>query len=92
MAINKVINNPAKTHAAMRSLIRYVLKDEKVQDGYVMVQGPFNYDVINTENVTQAFIDEKQLWNKDSGRMCAHNVISFHPDDYVPLYKQPIYS
>ena len=83
MAINKVINNPAKTHAAMRSLIRYVLKDEKVQDGYVMVQGPFNYDVINTENVTQAFIDEKQLWNKDSGRMCAHNVISFHPDDYV---------
>ena len=83
MAINKVINNPAKTHAAMRSLIRYVLKDEKVQDGYVMVQGPFNYNVINTENVTQAFIDEKQLWNKDSGRMCAHNVISFHPDDYV---------
>ncbi len=58
MAINKVINNPAKTHAAMRSLIRYVLKDEKVQDGYVMVQGPFNYDVINAETSDAAARDD----------------------------------
>ena len=83
MAINKVINHPAKNHSAMRALIRYVLQDRKVKEGYVTLQGPFNQDSITVGNVYQAFLDEKQLWGKDSGRMCAHHVISFHANDFV---------
>ena len=83
MAINKIINNPAKTHGAMRALIRYVLQDKKVKEGYVDFQGPFNYDEINVNNVYQAFLEEKKLWDKDSGRMCMHSVISFHEKDFV---------
>ena len=83
MAVNKIINHPAKNHSAMRALIRYVLQDIKVKEGYVTFQGPFNQDSITVGNVYQAFLDEKQLWGKDSGRMCAHHVISFHAKDFV---------
>ena len=31
MAINKVVNNAAKTHSGMKSLIYYVMQDKKVQ-------------------------------------------------------------
>ena len=67
----------------MRSVIWYVLQDQKVREGYVTVQGPFNYNEITVNNVYHAFLDEKELWNKDSGRMCFHSVISFHEKDYV---------
>ena len=67
----------------MRALIRYVLQDRKVKEGYVTLQGPFNQDGITVGNVYQAFLDEKQLWGKDSGRMCSHHVISFHANDFV---------
>ena len=83
MAINKVVNNAAKTHSGMKSLIYYVMQDKKVQEGYVTFQGPFNYDDVTVNNVYHAFIDEKKLWNKDSGRMCAHNIISFHKDEII---------
>lgn len=33
----------------------------------------------------QSFLEEKRLWDKDSGRMCAHNVISFHKDEKITL-------
>lgn len=67
----------------MRALIRYVLQDRKVKEGYITFQGPFNQNSITIGNVYQAFLDEKQLWGKDSGRMCAHHVISFHAKDFV---------
>ena len=44
MAINKTINKSTKTHGAMRNCIEYVLKDQKITDGYVYVTGPYNYD------------------------------------------------
>jgi len=34
-------------------------------------------------SVYRAFIDEKKQWDKDSGRMCAHNVISWHKDEKI---------
>ncbi len=67
----------------MRALIRYVLQDRKVKEGYITFQGPFNQNSITVGNVYQAFLDEKQLWGKDAGRMCAHHVISFHAKDFV---------
>ena len=67
----------------MRNVIEYVLRDDKVREGYVDITGPFNYEQINRDNVYRSFLDEKKLWNKDSGRMYAHNIISFHKDEDI---------
>lgn len=83
MAVNKVVNKSTKSHGAMRNVIEYVLQDQKVKDGYVEITGPYNYDQINWDNVYRSFLDEKKLWDKDSGRMYAHNIISFHKDEEI---------
>ncbi len=67
----------------MRNVIEYVLQNQKVKDGYVEITGPYNYDLINWDNVYHSFLDEKKLWNKDSGRMYTHNIISFHKDEDI---------
>ena len=83
MAINKVINKSTKSHGAMRNVIEYVLQDRKVLDGYVDITGPYEPSRIAYDHVYQAFLEEKRLWKKDSGRMYAHNIISFHKDEKV---------
>lgn len=83
MAVNKVVNKSTKSHGAMRNVIEYVLRDDKVREGYVDITGPFNYEQINRDNVYRSFLEEKKLWNKDSGRMYAHNIISFHKDEDI---------
>ena len=83
MAVNKVVNKSTKSHGAMRNVIEYVLQDQKVHEGYVAITGPYNSDTLNWDNVYNAFLDEKRLWNKDTGRMYAHNIISFHKDESI---------
>ena len=67
----------------MRNVIEYVLQDQKVREGYVAITGPYNPDILNWDNVYNAFLDEKRLWDKDTGRMYAHNIISFHKDENI---------
>ena len=83
MAINKVINKSTKSHGAMRNVIEYVLRDDKVKEGYVYITGPYAADTINYDSVYNAFLNEKNLWNKDSGRMYSHCIISFHRDEQI---------
>ena len=83
MAINKVVNKSTKSHGAMRNVIEYVLRDEKIKEGYVEVTGPYAAETINYDDVYKTWLSEKKLWNKDSGRMYAHNIISFHKDEDV---------
>lgn len=83
MAVNKVVNKSTKSHGAMRNVIEYVLQDTKVKEGYVAITGPYAPEQINWDNVYNAFLEEKKLWNKDSGRMYAHTIISFHKDEDV---------
>lgn len=83
MAVNKVVNKSTKSHGAMRNVIEYVLQDQKVKEGYVAITGPYAPEQINWDNVYKAFLEEKKLWNKDSGRMYAHNIISFHKDEEI---------
>ena len=83
MAVNKVVNKSTKSHGAMRNVIEYVLRDQKVKDGYVDITGPYAPEKIDWDSVYNAFLEEKKLWNKDSGRMYAHNIISFHKDEDV---------
>lgn len=67
----------------MRNVLEYVLRDEKVKEGYVFINGPYAGETVNYDEVYQTWIKEKQLWDKDSGRMYAHNIISFHKDENV---------
>ena len=83
MAVNKVINTKATSHGALRNTLEYALRDEKTEDDYVEITGPYTAQTINYEDVYREWINEKQLWDKDSGRMYAHNVISFHKDEEV---------
>lgn len=82
MAITKAIRGAAKNHAGLRNTIEYVLRDDKVQEGYVDVIGPAP-EQIGWDSVYRSFIDEKMIWSKDSGRMCAHYVVSFHKDEKI---------
>ena len=83
MAINKVINKSTKSRGAMRNVLEYVLRGEKVKEGHVFIAGPYAGDTINYDEVYQTWIKEKRLWNKDTGRMYAHNVISFHKNEKI---------
>lgn len=83
MAINKVVNKSTKSHGAMRNVLEYVLRDEKVKEGYVEIAGPYSGETINYDEVYQSWLAEKRLWDKDSGRMYTHNIISFHKDEQV---------
>lgn len=67
----------------MRNVIEYVLQDQKVKEGYVAITGPYTPEQINWDSVYNAFLEEKKLWDKDSGRMYAHNIISFHKDEDI---------
>lgn len=83
MAINKVVNKSTKSHGAMRNVLEYVLRDEKIKEGYAFIAGPYSGDTINYDEVYQTWLKEKYIWDKDSGRMYAHNIISFHKDEKV---------
>ncbi len=83
MAINKVINRSTKSHGAMKNILEYVLRDEKIKEGYVEITGPYPAETITYDEVYRTWLEEKKLWDKDSGRMYAHNLISFHKDEKV---------
>ena len=83
MAINKVVNKKTTSHGAMKNVIYYVLRDDKVKEGHIDITGPYEHETIDWDHVYQAFLHEKRFWNKDSGRMYAHNIISFHKDEAV---------
>jgi hypothetical protein len=67
----------------MRNCIEYVLQQDKTDERLVYVTGPYSYDEVNYDLVYQTFLEEKRLWGKDSGRMYAHNIISWHKDEKI---------
>ena len=83
MAINKVVNRSTKSSAAMRNVIEYVCRDEKVKEGYAYIAGPYPGETINYDEIYRCWMQEKEIWNKNSGRMYAHNIISFHKDEAI---------
>lgn len=83
MAITKAINKQTKSHGAMRNCIEYVLRESKIKDGLVDITGPYAFDSITYDLVYRSFKEEKEIWNKDNGRMYAHHVISFHKDEKI---------
>ena len=77
------VNKQSKSHGAMRNVIEYVLRDDKIKEGFVDITGPYTPEKIDWDSVYQSFLHEKRLWGKDSGRMYAHNIISFHKDEVI---------
>ena len=85
MAINKTINKRTNTHGAMKNCIEYVLRQDKTSELLTYVTGPYCHDEINYDLVYRTFLEEKKMWDKDSGRMYAHNIISWHKDEQITL-------
>ena len=85
MAVNKTINKRTNTHGAMRNCIEYVLRQDKTGELLTYVTGPYCHDEINYDLVYRTFLEEKKMWNKDSGRMYAHNIIFWHKDEQITL-------
>ena len=83
MAINKTINKRTNTHGAMRNCIEYVLRQDKTSELLTYVTGPYCHDETNYDLVYRTFLEEKKMWDKDSGRMYAHNIISWHKDEQI---------
>ena len=83
MAVNKTINKRTNTHGAMRNCIEYVLRQDKTSELLTYVTGPYCHDEINYDLVYRTFLEEKKMWDKDSGRMYAPNIISWHKDEQI---------
>ena len=83
MAVNKTINKRTNTHGAMRDCIEYVLRQDKTNELLTYVTGPYCHDEINYDLVYRTFLEEKKIWDKDTGRMYAHNIISWHKDEQI---------
>ena len=83
MAINKTINKRTNTHGAMRNCIEYVLRQDKTSELLTYVTGPYCHDENNYDLVYRTFLEEKKMWDKDTGRMYAHNIISWHKDEQI---------
>ena len=83
MAVNKTINKRTNTHGAMRNCIEYVLRQDKTSELLTYVTGPYCHNEINYDLVYRTFLEEKKMWDKDTGRMYAHNIISWHKDEQI---------
>ena len=82
MAISKTINNTSKSLRGMKRAIRYILREDKLQNGYAYMTGPAPTE-ITPDSVYEAFVKEKQAWDKLGGRLYNHNVISFPPNENI---------
>ncbi|MFR4663314.1 MAG: relaxase/mobilization nuclease domain-containing protein, partial [Mediterraneibacter faecis] len=80
---NKTINKRTNTHGAMRNCIEYVLRQDKTSELLTYITGPYCHNEINYDLVYRTFLEEKKMWNKDTGRMYAHNIISWHKDEQI---------
>lgn len=56
---------------------------DKTRGELVEIIGPYELDAISYDGVYQSFLEEKRIWGKDSGRMYAHNIISWHEDEPI---------
>ncbi len=67
----------------MRNCIEYVTRVDKTRGELLAIVGPYEPDAITYDGVYQSFLEEKRIWGKDSGRMYAHNIISWHEDEPI---------
>jgi len=66
MAINKTINKRTNTHGAMRNCIEYVLRQDKTNELFTCVTGPYCHDEINYDLVYRTFLEEAVDMNREN--------------------------
>ena len=84
MGVVKVI--PSKSGATLKGLkasLNYIFRQDKSEEQYRAVTGPFEADKITPTNVYNAFVHEQELWHKTQGRTYAHYVLSWHKDEAI---------
>lgn len=60
-----------------------MLRSDKTEQMLTAITGPYSYKELNADLAYQSFLQEKKIWNKDKGRMCAHSIISWHKDEKI---------
>ena len=69
----------------MRNCIEYVLRQDKTNELFTCVTGPYCHDEINYDLVYRTFLEEKKLWDKDSGRIVCRETRSKHGSGEILL-------
>ncbi len=85
MAIVKTINKSTKSHGALKNCLKYISRENEVNYNLCYVSGPGIDSDFDYKKIYDNFIEEKTIWNKDSGRMYMHNIISFHKDEEISI-------
>ena len=80
MGVYKIQSSRATTHAALKSIIKYVLNPDKTPSCAYGVTGHFDKE-ITASNVYNNFLENKRFWNQDNGRMYRHITLGFSPSD-----------
>lgn len=86
MAILK-ISRVGNSHAAMRNVLQYVLNKEKTDEDLIDIVGDYQGADLSYDQIYQDYKRIKDLWDKDSGRMYGHYILSFAPDEKI-TYKE----
>lgn len=84
MAIYKTINSKTaiSTHAGLKNCLKYVLDSEKTNRELTYVTGP-SPSIITPDAVFNEYLNVKNEFKKDTGRMYMHNVLSFHKNEEI---------
>lgn len=82
MAILK-ISRVGNSHAAMRNVLQYVLNKEKTDEDLIDIVGDYQGADLSYDQIYQDYKRIKDLWDKDSGRMYGHYILSFAPDEKI---------
>lgn len=85
MAIYKAVNTKGNgTHGAMKNCLEYALRPSKTDNETLCcVLGPCPDGPLDFNAVYGSFIDIKNEWGKDSGRMYVHTVLSFPKNESI---------
>lgn len=86
MAVFKISTAKSTSQQALKSVIKYVLNDQKSPDEEVNVTGFFSGEV-TADAVYDSFMKNKRLWHKETGRMYSHMMIAFHHDEKITPYE-----
>lgn len=88
MAVFKIIAHPPTDRRGLKSLLGYVLQEEKTEEKLVSATGDFQdykygyaYD---RDRIYEEFHRVQEEYHKESGRLCSHCVMSFPPGEVKP--------
>lgn len=88
MAVFKIIAHPPTDQRGLKSLLGYVLQEEKTEEKLVSATGDFqDYSygyTYDRDRVYEEFHRVQAEYHKENGRLCSHCVMSFPPGEVKP--------